>query len=123
MAYLVRAINPWCRLFPVRVGTLQKDIVEEAAIKVCIVPQSTGCVADNVCQAIQWAIARQVDVISISWVLAKSNPKLREVIQQAVEDHNILVYCSTADTGSKSHPDVYPANYEGLVTAVSASNH
>lgn len=63
-----------------------------------------------------------MDIISISWVVTKDHPALKEVIQEAVYNHNILVYCSTADVGSQSHGEFYPANYEGLVTAVSASN-
>jgi Subtilase family len=63
-----------------------------------------------------------VDIISISWVVTKRNPALKAVIQKAVDDYKILVYCSTADIGSQSHGDVYPANYDRLVTAVSASN-
>ena len=34
MAYLIHSINPWCRLYPLRVGTLQKDIDADAAVKV-----------------------------------------------------------------------------------------
>lgn len=34
MAYLIHTINPWCRLFPLRVGTMQKDIDADAAVKV-----------------------------------------------------------------------------------------
>jgi len=34
MAYLVHSMNPWCRLFPLRVGTLQRDIDVRAAVKV-----------------------------------------------------------------------------------------
>lgn len=63
-----------------------------------------------------------MDIISISWVVMKRNPALKAAIQKAVDSHKILVYCSTADTGSQSHGDVYPANYDRLVTAVSASD-
>jgi hypothetical protein len=56
----------------------------------------------------------------MSWVVSKANEKLKEAIQEAKEN-NILMFCATADHGSQSRPDIYPASYEEVIV-VSASN-
>ena len=96
MASLVREANPWCQLYIARVGKGRRDILPEDAA-----------------QAIKWAIEQKVDIISISWVIKSKVTQLEEAIKSAVQN-GILVFCSTADTGTGSG-SVYPAYYKGTV--------
>jgi hypothetical protein len=70
-------------------------------------------------QAIEWAISKDVDIISISWVVRKKNAALESAIRAAVE-RDILIFCATPDTGSHSGPSIFPANYDNVITVSAA---
>jgi subtilisin family serine protease len=48
--------------------------------------------------AINWAIEKQVDIISISYGGESNNDKLEAAIRSAVHDHNIIVIAAIGDT-------------------------
>jgi hypothetical protein len=60
MAYLIQSMNPWCRLFPARIGVLQQDIDVDAAIKVnplvyvCVVYSDQSLRPSNGLYARRW---------------------------------------------------------------------
>jgi hypothetical protein len=101
MASIICGINPDCHLYIARVGTARNDVNRDGAA-----------------MAIDWAIARQVDVISISWTTKSDYRPLREAVARATSK-NILIIASTADEGELAHEDVYPARWP-LVVTVSA---
>lgn len=40
MAYLIRTVNPYCKLLPIRAGTVRDDIDPEFAVKVGNTPEN-----------------------------------------------------------------------------------
>lgn len=70
-------------------------------------------------QAVEWAIAEKVHIISLSWTLRKDEKRLKDAIATAIS-RKILVFASTADEGIAGAP-VWPANYPGVIR-VSASD-
>ena len=63
MASIICEINPDCHLYIVRVATGRNDVNLNSAA-----------------MAIDWAITRNVDIISISWTTKINHPGLREAI-------------------------------------------
>lgn len=82
--------------------------------------------ADKDLQAVEWAIEKKVDIISISWVTTQHNERLREAIKNAVRGsathHPILVFCSTADEGVYSGK-IYPADFEGTMRVAATDKY
>lgn len=52
-------------------------------------------------------------------MLRKKNARLEQAIRAAVEK-DILIFCSTPDSGSHSGPSIFPANYENVITVSAA---
>ncbi|MCJ1394328.1 hypothetical protein MMC18_007206 [Xylographa bjoerkii] len=98
MASIICGINPDCHLYIARVGSSRNDVN-----------------LDSAAMAIDWAIARHVDIISISWTTKTDHPTLREAIGRATSE-DILIVASTADEGELAHEQVYPARYPSVVT-------
>lgn len=65
-------------------------------------------------QAVEWAIARDVDIISISWTTTVNHDCLRNAIDNAYSK-SIIVIGSTADEG-KDGGDIYPAGWPVVLT-------
>ncbi|KAI1128630.1 peptidase S8/S53 domain-containing protein [Nemania abortiva] len=110
MASLVAKANPFCRLYIARVGRGRKDILPKHAA-----------------EAIDWAIKQNVDIISISWVMKKDHPELKNAISRAVKGEGrggrpTLVFCSTADEGVYSGT-IYPASYDGVVNVAATDQY
>ncbi|KAJ4860797.1 subtilase family domain-containing protein [Trichoderma breve] len=67
---------------------------------------------DSVAQAIEWAVEQEVDIISMSWAIEKSNTlpyrPLCDAIQKAVEK-KIILFCANPDRGTGyTVNDTYP---------------
>ncbi|KAF2870617.1 hypothetical protein BDV95DRAFT_574246 [Massariosphaeria phaeospora] len=95
MTRLICAINPCCEVYVARVGENSKSAMSASSIE----------------KAIDWAVDRGVDIISMS--LATTDDENR-VIRKALEratDKDIAVFCSTADEGNNSG-SAYPADYD-----------
>ncbi|RVX65857.1 hypothetical protein B0A52_10270 [Exophiala mesophila] len=106
MADLIRCVNPWCELFPIRVGSLRKDVDIHAAV-----------------DAIEWALDNKVDIISASWII-KTDPKGAERFKAAIHkatERGVLVICATADVGAHDSGGTWPANFANVIS-ISASN-
>jgi len=73
-------------------------------------------------EAIKWAIAKGVDVISISSGGEGKDADLEKIIQEAVNTHNIVVISSIGDfIEDAANPGLYPALYKECI-AVGATN-
>ncbi|KAI1102144.1 hypothetical protein F4804DRAFT_313992 [Jackrogersella minutella] len=82
MARLICSIDPCCKLYVVKVAETR----------------NSGIAANVVAQAIDWAIEKKVDVISLSLVAFADASKMMEQIEKA-RNKDIVVLVSTADTG------------------------
>jgi subtilisin family serine protease len=72
--------------------------------------------------AIKWAIEKEVDIISISYGGESTNTELEEIINIAVNQHNIVVVASIGDVvPNSSNNPCYPALYKNCL-AVGATN-
>jgi len=72
--------------------------------------------------AIKWAIDKRVDIISISYGGENPNDDLKNIIDLAVNSHNILVVASIGDVIQfSSNKPCYPALYPNCI-AVGATN-
>ena len=98
MASIICGINPDCHLYIARVGTGRNDVD-----------------LDSAAMAIDWAIARDVDIISISWTTKSKHKGLCKAIERAILK-NILIIASTADEGNLPDEQVYPARWPSVVT-------
>lgn len=77
----------------------------------------------TIIEAIEWAISKNVDIISISYGGESDDSNLKTAISKAVNDHNILVIASIGDTFDKSaNLPLYPALYDDCL-AVGAVNN
>jgi Subtilase family len=70
-------------------------------------------------QAIDWAVKRKVDIISISWTLKHRVPELIAAVQRA--SGKCLIFCATADEGAHVASKIYPADCPDVIK-VSASD-
>lgn len=68
----------------------------------------------------KWALAQNVDIISISMTFYESHPSLHELLHTAFSK-GVTVMCSTADAGQLG-PSVYPASWTDRTISVSACN-
>ncbi|KAJ5618018.1 hypothetical protein N7537_003132, partial [Penicillium hordei] len=70
--------------------------------------------AKSAAEAISWAAACNVDIISISWTIESSNPDsqdIKDLVKAIDQAHakNILIICSASDQGIVSKEQCYPA--------------
>ncbi|KAI0520750.1 hypothetical protein F5B22DRAFT_598226 [Xylaria bambusicola] len=103
MARLICSIDPRCKLYVVKVAETR----------------SSGIAANVVAQAIEWAIDKKVDIISISLVVFANTEDMIKQIEKA-RRKDIVVLVSTADTGLATTPTSTdkPDNNEDLFTIV-----
>ncbi|KAL6862075.1 hypothetical protein J3F83DRAFT_221923 [Trichoderma novae-zelandiae] len=97
MANLICAMDPFCELYVARV----------AEGKYGITPERTT-------RAIEWALEKQVDIISMSIALLDQGSNMEHWVNKAKEK-GVIIVCSTHDEGTRS-PTSYPAEWKpGLV--------
>ncbi|KAI0423857.1 hypothetical protein F5Y09DRAFT_326191 [Xylaria sp. FL1042] len=99
MANLICAIDPCCEIYVARVG---EDLF--------------GITPARVAKAINWAIDRGVDIISMSFVVGEPYEPLLKAIQKATS-HGIVMTCSTHDEGSRI-ANAYPAKWMGTTLSL-----
>jgi hypothetical protein len=122
MAFLIRTVNPYCRLLPARVGLTRDDIDPALAVQVCStsVGFRLGQKRTHSTQAIKWAVKRKADIISISWTTKVESGDLIQAVKDAAAK-NVLIFCSTADEGVHRMDKVWPADCSEVIK-VSASD-
>ncbi|KAE8356849.1 hypothetical protein BDV28DRAFT_144762 [Aspergillus coremiiformis] len=98
MANLICAIDPACELYVARVTEGQHGISPERVVK-----------------AIQWAISKEVDIISMSFAILENDGSLKDACNKAKHDHNIVLLCSTHDEGLNVKY-AWPADYDSTIT-------
>ncbi|KAK5997909.1 hypothetical protein PT974_00275 [Cladobotryum mycophilum] len=110
MATIICAMNPCCDLYVAKVAETK----------------TSGLTAVNVAKAIQWAIQKKVDIISLSLVVFGGHSKdLAEALELAKKE-NIVVLCSTADEGySHSHDILNQMKYraEKVISIAACNQH
>ncbi|KAF3763480.1 hypothetical protein M406DRAFT_20039, partial [Cryphonectria parasitica EP155] len=91
MANLVCAIDPLCQLFVAKIadGHYGYSAVRAAA-------------------AVNWAINKGVDIISMSFTTTENDGAFNEAVRQAMKS-GILVVCSHHDEGARISTEVFPA--------------
>ncbi|KAI0096962.1 hypothetical protein GGR51DRAFT_542140 [Nemania sp. FL0031] len=94
MANLICAIDPACELYVAKVTD----------------GNNFGISPERVIRAIEWAIAKGVDIISMSFAMFEQKDRLDEVIKEA-KKQGIVMMCSNHDEGANTK-ESYPANCE-----------
>ncbi|KAJ8133071.1 hypothetical protein O1611_g552 [Lasiodiplodia mahajangana] len=96
MANLICAIDPLCELYVAKVHDGQY-----------------GMTAGRVARAIEWAVAQDVDVISMSFTIIskEENAELKKALNLA-GNRGIAILCSVHDEGTKVD-DAWPAGHQG----------
>jgi subtilisin len=74
----------------------------------------------KVVQAIDDAVARQVDVINISLGTSTSSSSLEQAVQRAL-NANILIFASAGNSGKAGYE--YPSSYPGVISVGSVNIH
>ncbi|KAL8306097.1 hypothetical protein RB600_008803 [Gaeumannomyces tritici] len=116
-------------------GTLMASIICQICPKVKLyvaklneewVNSAEQITADSAAAAIEWAVSKGVDIISMSWSIespGEGENALRDAMEAAAKD-NILLFCASDDQGNKSTEQPYPARlarnssfYIGAATA------
>ncbi|KAH8803054.1 hypothetical protein F5884DRAFT_888196 [Xylogone sp. PMI_703] len=97
MANLICAIDPLCDLY---VAKVTED--------------KSGITNDRVARAIEWAINKDVDIISMSFALPEGSPTLQTQVEIASHDKRIIMVCSSHDEGEKT-TEAWPASYRESV--------
>ncbi|KAI5924908.1 peptidase S8/S53 domain-containing protein [Camillea tinctor] len=100
MANLICAIDPFCEIYVARVAEDSFGITSERVAKIEF----------RSIKAIDWARSKEVDVISMSFVIGDSNDNLVQALRRASDD-GIVMTCSTHDEGSRIIK-AYPAGHK-----------
>ncbi|KAH6951191.1 hypothetical protein BKA56DRAFT_535586 [Ilyonectria sp. MPI-CAGE-AT-0026] len=99
MANLICAIDPFCEIYVARVA-------EDAF----------GITPKRVEKAIAWAVGKDVDIISMSFILEETTKELESQID-AASQKGIVMTCSTHDEGSRIDK-AFPASLKGGTTSL-----
>ncbi|KAM3474432.1 hypothetical protein MY8738_007881 [Beauveria namnaoensis] len=91
MANLVCAIDPLCQLFIAKIAD-----------------SHYGYSAARAAEAVNWAIEKGVDIISMSFTTTEDHKPFNEAVQRAM-GAGILVVCSHHDEGARLSTKVFPA--------------
>lgn len=67
-----------------------------------------------VADGIDWAIAQEVDIISISLGAPESMPKVEKAVKKALKQ-NIIIICAAGNEGPYMDTVNYPAQYEDVI--------
>lgn len=79
---------------------------------------SSGSVKDYsiIIEAIKWAIEKEVDIISISYGGETNDPNLENIVNTAVNDHNILIVAAIGDViPNSTNKPLYPALFNACL--------
>ncbi|KAI0595325.1 hypothetical protein F4775DRAFT_569866 [Biscogniauxia sp. FL1348] len=67
-------------------------------------------------EAIQWAINRDVDIISMSWSINSSKPETRlENVLQTAAKERIIMFCASIDEGPTASDKTYPGKESSCI--------
>lgn len=79
-------------------------------------------------QAIQWAIEQGVHVICMSWNLIKTPENRKQIeeldlkVQEAANQHGIIMYCAAADQSLYGRQELYPLSSKtSLIKAIGSA--
>ncbi|OAA56717.1 Peptidase S8/S53, subtilisin/kexin/sedolisin [Niveomyces insectorum RCEF 264] len=97
MANLVCAIDPLCQLFVAKIAD-----------------NHYGYSAARATAAVNWAISKNVDIISMSFTTTEYYEPFIKAVKDAME-RGILVVCSHHDEGARIGTEVYPLNLGGKI--------
>lgn len=86
-----------------------------------------GPTAASAARAVDWAVNRQVDIISMSWTINTTNgddSELKSALERA-KNSSILMFAAGSDEGNNAVPDPYvlPAAAPGVFRIVAADKH
>ncbi len=109
MASMICRVCPMVKIYPIRLRTGSRGIDPQSAV-----------------DAIEAAVERGVDIISMSWtVAAPAQGDLQRAFDNALQraiDNDILMFCSSKDSGHIDDSD-YPAGYRpNSVIKIGAAN-
>jgi hypothetical protein len=71
-------------------------------------------------QAIEWAMGKRVDIISISWGLNEDVPGVADALRRA-KSMGVIVLASASNQGA-NHPITFPARLKNIVFCVGAAD-
>lgn len=95
MANLVCAIDPLCQLFVAKIAD-----------------GHYGYSAARAAAAVEWAIEKGVDIISMSFTTTENYGPFNDAVRAAMKK-GILVVCSHHDEGARSTTEIFPASLGG----------
>lgn len=95
MANLICAIDPLCQLFVAKIAD-----------------SHYGYSAERAAKAVEWAIDRGVDIISMSFTTTEDSDDFEKAVQNAMKA-GILVICSHHDEGARIGTQVYASSFRG----------
>ncbi|KFY88353.1 hypothetical protein V498_06812 [Pseudogymnoascus sp. VKM F-4517 (FW-2822)] len=111
MADLICRICPSCQLYVARLdeSTNRNDMSRQITVK-------------SAAEAVEWAVACKVDIISMSWTIegraeAQDSMDL-ESLQKAIshaESAQILMFCAASDQGSNATGNFYPGEWKKCI--------
>ncbi|QYT03731.1 Peptidase_S8 domain-containing protein [Trichoderma simmonsii] len=104
MANLICAIDPWCDLYVAKVTDGQ-----------------AGIMPARVTRAIEWAISRNVDIISMSFAISEKTDEL-ELACNTAAAAGIVLLCSTHDEGL-GVSTTYPASFHNAITITACDDY
>ncbi|PTB49646.1 hypothetical protein M431DRAFT_524534 [Trichoderma harzianum CBS 226.95] len=104
MANLICAIDPWCDLYVAKVTDGQ-----------------AGIMPARVTRAIEWAISRNVDIISMSFAISEKTDELEAACNTAAAA-GIVLLCSTHDEGL-GVSTTYPASFHNTITITACDDY
>lgn len=117
MATLIRRVCPHVQLYVVRLNQYSST----DGNKMQPTPESAAL-------GIQWAIRKKVDIISMSWTIAKTdgnkNKEGLDALEQALKEAreaNILMFGSASDQGWNDENPILPSGFHG-VFCIGAAN-
>ncbi|PMD38046.1 subtilisin-like protein [Hyaloscypha variabilis F] len=103
MAQFICAVDPCCELYIAKVCERRNDITLE-----------------RVYDAVKWAAAQKVDIISMSLCMYETSEKFQDLVTNVVRSQGIVILCSTADEGNNNQ-EVWPAKHIDTL-AIAACN-
>ncbi|KAH7006545.1 hypothetical protein EDB82DRAFT_421244 [Fusarium venenatum] len=114
MARMILRVCPMAEIYPIRLKTFND-------------PNGNLTIhADYAARAIQAALDKKVDIISMSWTLPMENSQnadnpVRSVLQQAING-NVLMFCSAPDKGKFTGADYPSAPFPTKFFRIGAAN-
>lgn len=104
MASMIARVCPMAKIYPIRLNTGAKLTAGAGAM---INPEYAA-------KAIRAAVDRGASIISMSWSVTRPANDLRELLDGALQyalNNDVLLFCSSRDTGHNSDINYYPAAY------------